>query len=54
MDKEVEAMEKIKEALRMASIDAVFGEIDFFNNGYVDATSLAEFVKHYCEKGKDG
>jgi hypothetical protein len=28
----------------------VFNEIDFFNNGYIDATSLAEFVKHHGGK----
>lgn len=29
----------------------LFNEIDFFNNGYIDATSFHEFVQHYCSDG---
>jgi hypothetical protein len=41
-------MERQKSSLNEpAHLRELFGEIDFFQNGYMDAYSMFEFIKYY-------
>lgn len=47
-------MERRKAALNDANVlREVFAEIDFFQNGYIDAYSIFEFAKYYTSQELD-